>query len=108
MTKETEKKEIKSAVSDELEAAMASADKAAEAAVIKMEEDEKAAAKLAKSKAKTSAVALRAVHSPIRNPVSGQLFNVVGPATPVLDIEAPSEKWTKLQIKAGILIEVEG
>lgn len=131
MSKDTEKKELELELADQLAAAKASADAAAKAAVdeinaeeakaaasgieaenteaaalaVKKEKDwAKAEPKLAKA---AKAVALRAVHSSIRNPVTGQMFNVTGPATTIMNIEAPAERWTKLQVKAGILIEVK-
>ena len=129
MSKDTEKKELELELADQLAAAKASADAAAKAAVdeINAEEAKAAAADIQaaadtqaaedhqqgkvdakpKSAKAAKAVALRAVHSSIRNPVTGQMFNVTGPATAIMNIEAPAERWTKLQVKAGILIEVK-
>lgn len=123
MSKDAEKKELELAVADgladQLAAAKASADAAARAAVDEINAEEAKAAALGIQEEKTEArverkltkaakaVALRAVHSSIRNPVTGQMFNVTGPATTVMNIEAPAERWTKLQVKAGILIEVK-
>ena len=135
MSKDTEKKELELELADQLAAAKASADAAAKAAVDEINAEEAKAAALgveaekAKAEAEAAAlavkkekdwakaepklakaakaVALRAVHSSIRNPVTGQMFNVNGPATTIMNIEAPAERWTKLQVKAGILIEVK-
>lgn len=120
MAKDAEKKEFELELADQLAAAKASADAAARAAVDEINAEEAKAAvlgieaektedkpKLAKAAKAAKAIALRAVHSSIRNPVTGQMFNVAGPATTVMNIEAPAERWTKLQVKAGILIEVK-